>query len=184
MVNMKKVWVKKWLSSDHRKQMFYHTFMNPDTAPHTPEFQRHCNHSEIYINNYLEKTNKRCLKRGNTLSPKEKLTIQPANLIQSVFKRFKNSYCECCRSNPKGLDNAHTILTRPQILDIAIRQSQSELGEEDWIDQLIKFIQLHAKYPVITLCKECHLAMNKIHEPLKVRLQYRRGGIKVSIKIK
>ena len=57
-------------------------------------------------------------------------------------------------------------------------------GEEDWIDQLIKFIQLHAKYPVITLCKECHLAMNKIHEPLKVRLQYRRGGIKVSIKIK
>ena len=184
MVNMKKVWVKKWLSSDHRKQMFYHTFMNPDTAPHTLEFQRHCNHSKKYINNYLEKTNRRCFKRGNTLSPEEKWVIQPANIIQSVFKGFKKKNCECCRSYTKRLDSAHTILTRPQILKNAIRQSQSELGEEDWNDQVIKFIQLHAKYPVITLCKECHLAMDKIHEPLKVRLQYRRGGIKVSIKIK
>ena len=169
----------KWLSSDHRKQTFYHTFMNPDTAPHTLEFQRHCNHSENYINNYLQTTKRPCFKPGNVLSLKEKWAIQPANLIQSVFKRFKNSYCECCHSNSKRLDNAHTILTRPQILDIAIRQSQSDLGEEDWVDQAIKFIQLHANYPIITLCKECHRAMDKIHEPLKVGLQYRRDGIKV-----
>ena len=184
MVNMKKVWIKKWLSSDHRKQTFYHSFMNPDTAPHTPEFRRHCNHSEIYINNFLEKTNRRCFKRGNVLTPEEKWVIQPANIIHSVFKGFKKNCCECCHSDTKRLDSAHTILTRPRILKKAIRQSESELGEEDWIDQVIKFIQLHAKYPVITLCKECHLAMDKIHEPLKVGIQYRRDGIKVSIKIK
>ena len=184
MVNIKKDWVENWLSSDHRKQTFYDTYMNPETAPHTREFRRHCNRSKKYINDYLEKTNRRCFKRGNVLSPEEKWVIQPANIIQSVFKGFKNSYCECCRSYTKRLDSAHTILTRPEILTIAIRQSQSELCEEDWVDQAIKFIQLHAKYPVITLCKECHLAMDKIHEPLKVRLQYRRGGIKVSIKIK
>ena len=184
MVNIKKDWVENWLSSDHRKQTFYDTYMNPETAPHTREFRRHCYYSQNYINNYLRKTNRSCFIPGNVLSPEEKWVIQPANIIQSVFKGFKNNYCECCRSYTKRLDSAHTILTRLQILKIAIRQSQSELCEEDWVDQAIKFIQLHANYPVITLCKECHRAMDKIHEPVKVKLHYRRGGIKVSIKIK
>jgi len=184
MVNIKKIWIQNYYNSDHRKSTFYQLYMNPETAPQTREFQSHCSDIKNYINDYLQKTNRRCFKRGTILTTEEKWVIQPANIIQSVFKGFKTNYCKCCRSSTKRLDSAHTILTRPQILKNAIEHSQSELGEEDWVEQAIEFIQLHTKYPVITLCKECHRAMDKIHEPVNVKLRVGRGGIKIYINTK
>jgi|TARA_R110000803_G_C11802291_1_gene299581 hypothetical protein len=168
MVNLKKIWVENWLKSENRKQTFYDTYMNPETAPHTREFQGLCSRLEKYINNYLSKTTKKCLIHGNTLSLGEKFITNPANIIQYVFKNFKSKRCECCHSCDRNLDSAHTISSRPMIIHKATKQSYSELGYEDWVHCIIRFLELHSKYPVITLCKSCHRAMDKIDKRMKV----------------
>lgn len=185
MVNLKKIWVENWRARSEvgyrvGKQTFYDTYMNPKSAPHTREFRGLCSRLEKYIINYLSKTTKKCLIYGNTLSLGEQFIINPANIIQYVFKNFKGTRCECCArsaadAGDRNLDSAHTISTRPAIMEEAIKQSYSELGYEDWVHCTIRFLELHSKYPVITLCKSCHSVMDKIEKKEKKKREKKRS---------
>lgn len=168
MVNLKKLWIQ-------RDRTFYDTYMNPETAPYTKGFNELCNHLHEYITTYLANTNTKYLKVGNVLTLEEKMIVNPANIIQSSLKNFKGDRCTCCFSKKgdryidgKGkvrvteLDSAHTIMERPAIVREAISESHTRLGYEDWVDILRTFLKLHSKYPVITLCKKCHRAMEKM----------------------
>jgi hypothetical protein len=164
MVKIKK---EKWMrevyyKSDARKDYFYHAFMNPVTAPHTYEFKRMCSRIEEYINDYLETTKWSPLVPGNKLDFKAitKLGNSGANVIKTVFKKFKSQQCECCGRYEKSFDSAHTILNRGGVMDLALEAH--EVGEMHSTEVLRRFVKLHAKYPVVTLCRECHLAMDKI----------------------
>ena len=168
MVKIKK---EKWMrevyyKSDARKDYFYHAFMNPVTAPHTYEFKRLCSRIEEYINDYLETTKWRPLLPGNKLNFKDitKLGNSGANVIKTVFKKFKSQQCECCGRHEKSFDSAHTILNRGGVMDLALEtheDGQLPLPTEI----LIRFVKLHAKYPVVTLCKECHRYIDKKVSP-------------------
>lgn len=167
MVNLKKIWVHEvYYESDARKNYFYHTFMNPMTAPHTYEFKILCSRIEKYIDEYLEKTRWRLLVPGNVLDFKAitELGNCGANVIKTVFKNFKSRHCECCRHRKKSFDSAHTILNRGGVMGLALEAL--EVGEMHSTEVLRRFVKLHAKYPVVTLCKKCHLAMNKIDKRL------------------
>ena len=166
MVNLKKIWIHEvYYKSDARKIYFHHTFMNPVTAPHTYEFKILCSRIEEYIDGYLKKTEWRPLVPGNELDFKAitKLGNCGANVIKTVFKNFKSQHCECCRCPKKSFDSAHTILNRGGVMDLALEAL--EVGEIHSVEVPRRFVKLHAKYPVVTLCRECHLAMDKISKP-------------------
>ena len=168
MVKIKK---EKWMrevyyKSNARKDYFYHAFMNPVTAPHTYEFKRLRSRIEEYINDYLETTKWRPLLPGNKLNFKDitKLGNSGANVIKTVFKKFKSQQCECCGRHEKSFDSAHTILNRGGVMDLALETHEDgQLPVPTEI--LIRFVKLHAKYPVVTLCKECHRYIDKKVSP-------------------
>ena len=160
MVNLKRIWVHEvYYKSDARKKYVYNTFMNPVTAPHTHEFKKLCSRIEEYIDDYLEKTRLSYLKPGIKLDILNIMDVgtRGANIIKTVFKNFKSRQCECCRRSKKSFDSAHTILNRGGVMRLAIEPL--EVGEMPSTEVLRRFVKLHAKYPVITLCKECHRAM-------------------------
>lgn len=86
------------------------------------------------------------------------LEAHARNVVHSFFRTER--VCKVCNSCTK-LQRAHTIRDRPDILRDAIHISREECGFYESSRILRKFIELHGKYPIATMCVACHSDFDK-----------------------
>lgn len=86
------------------------------------------------------------------------LEAHARNVVHSFFKIER--MCRVCISSTK-LQRAHTIRDRPDILRDAIHISRKESGFYESSRIMRKFIELHGKYPIATMCVACHNDFDK-----------------------
>ena len=86
------------------------------------------------------------------------LEAHARNVVYYFFRTER--MCKVCNSCSK-LQRAHTIRDRLDILRDAIHISRGEYGFYESSRILRKFIELHGKYPVATMCVACHSDFDK-----------------------
>ena len=103
---------------------------------------------------------------------KELISIWTENAakITKIFFKLKCGVepCMCCRQK-KHLTRAHLIHDRPELLKRAILETPVlDDGHECHISSrefMCRYIELHTKFPIAPLCKECHQYIDKKVSP-------------------